>query len=140
MKRYQEKSDPSFLSFVLSFCAEDLSFERKLGIAGYDPKNPPSSTPRPIFPFDHLRIKSRRDPDSQSGMLGLRAFSVGHFAAKLAWSFPISLSNSSRKKTKSRSCTPARILSACRSNFGSRRLRAMSEAAATWWFKELKGV
>ena len=98
MKRYQEKSDPSFLSFVLSFCAEDLSFERNLGIAGYDPKNPPSSTPRPIFPFDHLRIKSRRDPDSQSGMLGLRAFSVGHFAAKLAWSFPISLSNPSREK------------------------------------------
>ena len=44
------------------------------------------------------RIKSRRDPDSQSGMLALRAFSVGHFAAKLAWSSPISLSNPSREK------------------------------------------
>jgi hypothetical protein len=35
-------------------------------------------------------------------MLALRAFAVGHFAAKLAWSFLISLSNPSRgeKKTK----------------------------------------
>ena len=46
------------------------------------------------------RIKSRRDPDSHSGMLALRAFAVGHFAAKLAWSFLISLSNPSREKKK----------------------------------------
>ena len=44
------------------------------------------------------RIKSRRAPDSQSGMLALRAFAVGHFAAKLACSFPMSLFNSSREK------------------------------------------
>jgi hypothetical protein len=31
-------------------------------------------------------------------MLALRAFSVGHFAVKLAWSFQISLSNPSRGK------------------------------------------
>jgi len=31
-------------------------------------------------------------------MLALRAFAVGHFAAKLAWSFLISLSNPSREK------------------------------------------
>ena len=44
------------------------------------------------------RIKSRRNPDSQSGMLALRAFSVGHFAAKLVCSFPMSLSNTVEKK------------------------------------------
>jgi hypothetical protein len=33
-------------------------------------------------------------------MLALRAFAVGHFAAKLAWSFLISLSNPSREKKK----------------------------------------
>ena len=40
--------------------------------------------------------RSRRHLDSQSGMPALRIFSVGHFAAKLAWSLQISLSNPSR--------------------------------------------
>jgi hypothetical protein len=35
-------------------------------------------------------------------MLALRAFAVGHFAAKLAWSFLISLSNPSRNKKEKR--------------------------------------
>ena len=56
------------------------------------------------------RIKSRRDPDSQSGMLALRAFSVGHFAAKLAWCFPISLSNPSRGKKRKKG-THQKVLS-----------------------------
>jgi len=51
------------------------------------------------------RIKSRRDPDSHSGMLALRAFAVGHFAAKLAWSFLISLSNPSREKKRKKQKT-----------------------------------
>ena len=51
------------------------------------------------------RIKSRRNPDSQSGMLALRAFSVGHFAAKLAWSFPTSLSIGNPFCHRKSSCT-----------------------------------
>ena len=45
-----------------------------------------------------VQLSLRRDPDSQSGMPALRAFSKGHFAAKLA--FPISLSNPSRENKK----------------------------------------
>jgi len=39
-------------------------------------------------------------------MLALRAFAVGHFAAKLAWSFLISLSNPSRGGKKNKKTGP----------------------------------
>jgi hypothetical protein len=41
-------------------------------------------------------------------MLALRAFAVGHFAAKLAWSFLISLSNPSRGGKKKQKNWPWR--------------------------------